>query len=325
MTEKILYSTIFGSRLFGTALPTSDTDYKGVFIPAANDIIAMRDIPVINRSTGSKSGKNVVGDVDEEFYSLKEFMKHLANGQTNALDILFSTNRDDPNNHPLWNELYDNRHRVLSKKADSFVGYCVAQSNKYNFKIERFNKVDHVLKQLIYFEQSSVKTLGEAIALSSTIGPDDELLTKFEMIQVHSNGTTIPHLNVCGKKVPHTHTLKEAIKVYQKMYDDYGHRAKNSDTKDWKSVYHAVRIAEECIELLSTGNITLPRPNADYLIKVRLGEIDFEEVSQKIVDLVAKIDTMDSVLPDAPDRQWMNDFVFKAHLDEILTTYIGEC
>src|SRR5690606_4340059 len=99
-----------------------------------------------------------------------------------------------------------------------------------------------------------------------------------EDIQIHDNGKTLTHLVVCGKKCPQTRAIKEARKSYEKMYDEYGHRSKTKDQADWKSLYHAVRIAGECKELLSTSWITLPRPDAEYLKRIRLGEFHYDEV-----------------------------------------------
>lgn len=47
---KIVYITLFGSKLFGTDNPNSDTDYKGIFIPSKRDVLLKRDIEHYNRS-----------------------------------------------------------------------------------------------------------------------------------------------------------------------------------------------------------------------------------------------------------------------------------
>ena len=47
-----------------------------------------------------------------------------------------------------------------------------------------------------------------------------------------------------------------------------------------KNAYHAVRILEEGIELLETGNLTFPRPNADILKSIRWGKINLTQVTE---------------------------------------------
>lgn len=54
------------------------------------------------------------------------------------------------------------------------------------------------------------------------------------------------------------------------------------------SATHAIRLTQQLIELLETGNITLPRPNADFLRDVRQGRYTIEEVSDIYDQIVAE-------------------------------------
>ncbi len=47
-----------------------------------------------------------------------------------------------------------------------------------------------------------------------------------------------------------------------------------------KNAYHAVRLLETCIELLQTGHIIFPRPNANFLRQIRNGEVEVEEIKE---------------------------------------------
>lgn len=51
---KIVYITMYGSKLFGTDNPDSDTDYKGIFIPNRKDVLLKRDIEHYNYNTNSE-------------------------------------------------------------------------------------------------------------------------------------------------------------------------------------------------------------------------------------------------------------------------------
>lgn len=72
-----------------------------------------------------------------------------------------------------------------------------------------------------------------------------------------------------------------------------------------KNAYHAVRLLEECIEFLETGTITFPRPNADYLKKIRNGEIPVEEVKERYTELEAKSVEAEakSTIPEDVDKE----------------------
>ncbi len=49
---------------------------------------------------------------------------------------------------------------------------------------------------------------------------------------------------------------------------------------DVKSAMHVLRLLNECKELVSTGHITLPRPECDFLIRVRTGQFSMNQVLQ---------------------------------------------
>src|SRR5690606_30545847 len=115
-----------------------------------------------------------------------------------------------------------------------------------------------------------------------------------------------------------TRAIKEARKSYEKMYDEYGHRSKTKDQADWKSLYHAVRIAGECKELLSTSWITLPRPDAEYLKRIRLGDFHYDAVIDRIDEIIAEIDNIESKLPSEPDKEWINSFLIHTNKNIIL-------
>lgn len=79
-----------------------------------------------------------------------------------------------------------------------------------------------------------------------------------------------------------------------------------------KNAYHAVRLLEECIELLQTGNITFPRPNADYLYKIRCGDIPQDEITSYYEDLDKRIPdiVLKSHIPETVDKNKINNLYF---------------
>ena len=91
MNEVEIVRMEFGSHVYGTNLPTSDRDYKTVFIPSGMDILLSRQTKV-SRSTSTKADRhaqNTATDVDVECFALAGFLKLLAGGQTVVTDMLF--------------------------------------------------------------------------------------------------------------------------------------------------------------------------------------------------------------------------------------------
>jgi len=77
-----------------------------------------------------------------------------------------------------------------------------------------------------------------------------------------------------------------------------------------KDAGHVIRVLEQCLEMLQTGRMTFPRPNADYLCSIKLGEVPLEAIqtqAQTLIDQIRHIErTGDTLLQDAPDRAYVN-------------------
>ena len=86
---KILVKAIAGSKLYGTDLPTSDSDYKIVFLPSINEIIRLNVAQAKFTSTGGNA-KNTNKDVDVECFELRRYLQMVERGDTVALDLLFT-------------------------------------------------------------------------------------------------------------------------------------------------------------------------------------------------------------------------------------------
>jgi hypothetical protein len=73
---------------------------------------------------------------------------------------------------------------------------------------------------------------------------------------------------------------------------------------DVKAGMHTLRLLHECKELLSEATITLPRPERDFLIRVRTGKYSLEKVLSLAEKLFAECEGVatHSTLPERVDR-----------------------
>ncbi|HYM75416.1 MAG TPA: nucleotidyltransferase domain-containing protein [Candidatus Dormibacteraeota bacterium] len=73
---------------------------------------------------------------------------------------------------------------------------------------------------------------------------------------------------------------------------------------DVKAAMHTLRLLYECKELVSEGSITLPRPERDFLIRVRTGKYTMEKVLGFAEKLFAECEKAaeTSTLPERVDR-----------------------
>jgi predicted nucleotidyltransferase len=92
---------------------------------------------------------------------------------------------------------------------------------------------------------------------------------------------------------------------------------------DTKYAMHALRLAFQGQEILSTGRITLPVPagQGSFLRAVRRGEVSFDEVVRTLDSEIDGIRNAESRsnLPDAPDMERVNGFIFQC----LMSHWIG--
>lgn len=315
----------FGSHVYGTNVPTSDLDMKGIYLPCGRDIVLQRVKPTIVQNTKKDpTAKNSAEDIDMEIFSLQQFLKLMVEGQTVAMDMLFVPpafwSPQSPRGRYLWNQIQTNKDKLLHSGCAAFAGYCRQQASKYGIKGSR------------------VSAMREVVEFLSQLPADDKLQKHWGVIfnafirREHSNivtcngpnGKELPHLEVCNRKVSIHTTVKYAHSIYKKIFDEYGQRAllaEQNNGVDWKALMHAVRVAAEAKELLSTGNIIFPRPEAELLLKIRKAELPYKQVAEMIeqglVDLEAA--SVASTLPKEPNQKWIDDLVSTAYADEVVS------
>lgn len=317
---RTIYRVKFGSHLYGTTTPASDEDWKEVYIPPVRDIILQRTRDVIRTGRTKDFGeRNTNEDVDTEAYALHRYLELLVQGQTVAIDMLFATGPCVVHTTHIWRLIYENRNRLLTKRSAAFVGYCRQQANKYGIKGSR---VDAAKKAVEYWESvmeeygSQVK-VGEYISMAPT-GEHIEITEKET-----TPGTTEHYFVCCDRMVGFKNTVKEAASIYRRVYNSYGDRALRAQSNegiDWKALSHAVRVGYEAKELLLTGNVTFPRPEAVHLLEVKQGVLPYTVVAEEIERLLIEVEeaSTTSTLRDEADKTWIDDFVESVYLTEVL-------
>ena len=314
----------FGSHLYGTDTPSSDIDYKAVHIPDARDILLQRAKGSLSQKRQKAEGeKNLAGEIDEESYSLQRYLNLLSEGQTVALDVLFapeSSMTEPPSN--IWREVVSNRHRILTKRASAFVGYCRQQANKYGIKGSRVA----ASRAALGFLDQAMAAHGTTARLGSIADEVEALARVTEHSRIldipNASGTVIRYWDVCGRKLQYTASIKMARDTMKKLVDEYGHRALAAERQegvDWKALSHAVRVGRQALEFLETGRITFPLPYAEHILAIKTGAIPYQPVGEEIERLLEQVEEAagKSLLPDSPDMDWIDDFVCRVYREEI--------
>lgn len=142
---KLIYLSQFGSHLYGLNTENSDLDFRGVYIPALDDIILKKDKDEINTElwiTRHLPDKEIKNDgeyvwtevdrvesikVDIKLFSLYKFIQLCSKADTNALDLLFSISKrtdieqymyldNRPYNHSysIFEQIFYNREKLIN-------------------------------------------------------------------------------------------------------------------------------------------------------------------------------------------------------------------
>jgi hypothetical protein len=313
----------FGSHLYGTTTPSSDMDFKSVFVPTREEILLQR-VPGSRTHGPSKVGdgvKNQPGDVDFESYSVSRYLQLLMDGQTVAIDMLFAPVSHQEYSSPVWRYIVENRARFLTKKSAAFLGYCRQQANKYGIKGSRVAAAREA--SILFKEELAAR--GNTAKVAEI--PEDVLRTlegehtTFEMLPMSSKpGDLGMFINCCGRKISYTSSIKQAAEVFTRIFENYGARAKQAESNqgvDWKALSHAVRVGHEAVELLLTGEVTLPlRPDVqDEVLLIKQGKLPYQFVANRIEYLLGRVEVAaaESKLRAVPDYEFADDLILQIH------------
>lgn len=310
--RKILVLMPFGSHLYGTATKNSDSDYKGIFLSTEKEILTGKIPKHLKFDTKQdNSQKNTNEDIEIELYSLHYFLETAYKGETISIDMLHCPDPFVLITSDEWKYLRENRSKFYTKNLKAFVGYCRKQAAKYGVKGSRLSDAKKVIDFCDKFLFDMCRTIKEMW----------ESLPKGEHIHKLPADEKTPHrmYQICGKKFLETIPLFDMNIILQKFYDNYGHRAKLAEQNqgiDWKAISHAMRAANQLLQIYTIGDIIYPLKCAQYLKDVKQGKVDYlsdaSPTLESLIDRVEKL-SIDSELPEKVNikewEKWLCDTV----------------
>lgn len=316
-----LFKAIVGSQAYGTATPQSDIDYKGIF----------HEEPA--RLLGFSYRQQIEWNKDHVDFEIKRFLELLRVGNPTILELLFSPDDCVITRSPALANLFAARENFLTKKCkESFGGYAAAQIRKAQGldKKMNWNKNQVTKKEPIQFCY---------IAIDGKTYPFEDFL-KSEKKTVRDVGlVNLDHApNCCAvyfgnnyrgvfgdnsdfiltssvpkgeKSVGVLVYNRDAYKKHRSEWADYQTwlRERNEaryvdnaghDQKiDSKNMLHVKRLLDMALEI-PERKLLVRRPNADYLLKIRRGEINLLDLIKESEEQISKLDDVykSSDLPD---------------------------
>jgi len=283
--------------------------------------------------TGAEDCFRVHQPNDTENFSLKKFALLLGQQQTNAIEMLFTPEQFILETSPAWEELRANKQRLVSKNIMPFVGYAKQQARVYSEKGNALNMLNFLNNDLkrwrSYHSVTSLTKASEytdgnhsSVELPKLCKLYPELISRGEKVNIA--GDTVDYYQILDKQFECLVTFDEWCDRIKHMISRYGERAiaaAKDGAFDRKAMYHAIRIIDEAVELLETGELIFPRSNATLLKGIRFDEaITFEEAQDVLMNAynyLMETALPNSTLQDNIDRDFLNTWYKSAQANYI--------
>ncbi|AIZ65448.1 nucleotidyltransferase (plasmid) [Hymenobacter sp. DG25B] len=329
----ILLEAVSGSRAYGTDLPHSDTDLKGVFILPERDFFGLNYVPQVANATN-----------DEVFYELRRFVELLLKNNPTALEILGTPPDCIRYQHPLFAAF--RAEDFLSKLCrQTFAEYAVAQIRKAKGLNKKINSPEPPARKSVL--DFCYVTVGAGAQ------PVEKWLQRQGLSPSQCGLANVPHLTdlyalfvdgdhpgakgyrgllrdaetsndvllsaVPKGEVPAAYLSfnRNGYSTYCRVYKEYWDWVARRNTEryentvqhgknyDAKNMLHVFRLLRTALEIATTGQLHVRRPDRDYLLRIRKGEFEYETLVAEAEALVQQVDAAfaTSTLPDAPDRE----------------------
>lgn len=339
--------TKVGSHSYGINTTGSDVDYKGIFIAPKEYYLGLKNIEQKDRGWEEDSSHFPVlnGVKDLVFYELRKYLNLAQNANPNILELLFENMEFYQYIHPVGQKLIDNRELFLSKKIKhSYSGYAYAQIRKIkshrkwllNPPTKKPVTEDYELTDNSALDKSEEKAFITFLwmLIKDRIEYIEEQQELYDLISNRIdfkgviNNNQLPHefypyLQNLTKASDRYMDLLRRTQEYRKdlhYWKSYQSWLKNRNSSraeleakcgyDSKHAAHCIRLVRMGNEILTTSKIHVDRRgiDAEELLEIRLGNVDYETVLAEAEKLFAQLDHSYDVseLPYQVDQEQIN-------------------
>ena len=340
LPKRAFYVTRHGSHAYGTNLPTSDMDLRGIFIAPKEYYLGFQ---------------NVIEQVEQKepdfvAFELRKFMRLAADANPNVLELLYTDESDHLVTSPAFQILQERRDLFLSRKAKhTFAGYAASQLKRINTHYRWLKNPPQapptravfglpertvipadqlaaayaaIQKQLDEWSWHELESVDPSIrqALKDEFARRLAEITSWSWKDVEAN-TWLAAARQVGfdtnfiELLDHERRYTGKLREWQ-HYNDWK-RNRNPDRAileekygfDTKHGMHLVRLLRMCREILTLGQVVVRRPDAQDLLAIRSGEWSYEklvtwaEEEDRALEELAKT----SKLPKTPDRAKLDE------------------
>jgi len=369
-----LYLVVRGSHAYGTNVPTSDTDYAGVFIQSEDDILGLNYKEQINDDSK-----------DTVIYELRRFLGLLGSNNPTVLELLNTPEDCIIYKDPVFDLILENREKFITKIcANSFGGYAKqqiskakGQDKKQNWEKDKVTRKDildfcyviEVEKSIpwkvwnedfnyeekfigvvnvpnardiyaVYFDKDAFCMFSESISESTRknlievrkelgqpmgFGYKGLVKTGEGINSTESNALRLSSIPKEESPICVVTYNKDGYTQHCKDYLSYQEWLENRNEARWvdvkshgqkidgKNMMHCKRLMGMAREIAEGKGIIVRRPDAEYLISIRKGEVNLQTLIDDVESEIKEIDRLfsESNLPDSVDMEFIHNLIVK--------------
>lgn len=345
----IIFECIAGSRAYGTAIETSDTDIRYVYVLPLEDLLGLHQQEQANNPSNDITG-----------YELGRFLFLLAKGNPTVLELLAMPADSVVYQHRVYEQLLEVRERFLTK---------VLRNSLAGFVNEQISKAKGLDKKMNWdAQQMKRKTPLDFCWVAQPDGSGSESLAHFiEGLngRTQRNFGAVPVPNMPGtyhlyfnsnptvswvpgllNEAEDSNSLRLAsvpkgilpVRVMSYNQDGYSqHCKKYREYEEWlekrntaryvdtqthgqqidgKNMMHCRRLLDTAREIATGQGLQVRRPNREALLAIRRGEVNLEELLATAKEEVAALKELflASDLPDNVDHEFVNALLIRMRL-----------
>jgi hypothetical protein len=324
--QHLLLKCISGSRAYNLALPTSDTDIKGIFVLPQKELYGLDYTPQVSNASN-----------DEVFFEIGRFIDLLCKNNPNILELLSTPPDCVLYRHPLMSLIRPED--FLSKLCmDTFAGYAKTQIKKargLNKKINRsFEKERKLVLHFCYVvADRGTISLTEWLSANSIRQEDcglvalDHFRDAYQLYHApglhgivsdpSANDVQLSSIPAELAPLAVMHFNKDAYSVYCREYKEYWEwvdernderyqsTISHGQNYDAKNMMHTFRLLSMAEEIARQRCVIVHREDREFLLSIRAGQYSFEDLMARVEAKMSEIEALYVVadLPRAPDIQ----------------------
>ena len=347
---RIVYEVIAGSFMYGTNIPTSDKDTRGLFAFTKDEMDCMDSVKPSQEISDDKQ--------DDKYYELKKFFELATECNPNIIELLYPPKDCVNIMTPVMEAIMAERDIFLSKKsAMSFVGYARDQIKKATGQNKMVNnsepekepvKEDHckVMTDYCGGKDKGVMPCRFKLLAETDLRLEECHCAALEHVE---NAYRLYHYGKEAKGVFRGDGMLvcESIPIEDEwekfvgilIYNKNGYEKAHKDWKrywDWvcnrnearwigqdggkfqydhKNLMHCLRLLMSGLSIIREGKpiVRFEGEQLEYLKNVRAGKFEYKELIDKAEEMIGELNSVTDASPlrTRPDIHKVNDLYRK--------------